>query len=440
MSYFKKKLYFCSRNNICIPMDYIVRKRYLQQLIDRMNNGDVKIVTGPRRSGKSWLLSHIFSDYLLSQGVKEDQIVYISLDMDDENNQTDLLNPTALKEYLYSRIVDKEKQYYIMLDEVQDVPNFERIVNGLSAKENVDVYITGSNSHYLSSDIKTIFRGRGDEVRVWPLSFSEFCTDREEPQAELWKEYYTYGGLPGLRKRRTAEQKNAYLQRLWKKTYLDDIIERHHVLNVGALEALADVLCSSVGSLSNPSKLSRTIESVMHTKVDSDTVSKYLSYFEDSFLFEGVKRYNIKGKRYFESIKKYYSVDIGLRNVRLNYRQQEITHIMENVIYNELRMSGFLVDVGVVEVRKMQDGKQVRVQHEVDFIATNGAKKYYIQSAYRMDDEDKRQQERCSLKKIDDNFQKIIIQGDDIAPYVDSDGIAYMGLMQFLREGLSSGL
>lgn len=421
-------------------MDYIVRKRYLQQLIDRMNNGDVKIVTGPRRSGKSWLLSHIFFDYLLSQGVKEDQVVYISLDMDDENNQTDLLNPTALKEYLYSRIVDKEKQYYIILDEVQDVPNFERIVNGLSAKENVDVYITGSNSHYLSSDIKTIFRGRGDEVRVWPLSFGEFCTGRDEPQAELWKEYYTYGGLPGLRKRRTAEQKNAYLQRLWKKTYLDDIIERHHVLNVGALEALADVLCSSVGSLSNPSKLSRTIESVMHTRVDSDTVSKYLSYFEDSFLFEGVKRYNIKGKRYFESIKKYYSVDIGLRNAKLNYRQQEITHIMENVIYNELRMSGFLVDVGVVEVRKMQDGKQVRVQHEVDFIATNGAKKYYIQSAYRMDDDDKRQQESCSLKKIDDNFQKIIIQGDDIAPYVDSDGIAYMGLMQFLREGLSSGL
>lgn len=419
-------------------MDYIVRERYLRQLIDRMNNGDVKIITGPRRSGKSWLLSRIFTDYLMAHGVREDQLIYISLDMDDESNQLNLLESSALKEYIYSRISEKDKQYYVMLDEVQEVPNFERIVNGLAAKENVDVYITGSNSHYLSSDIKTIFRGRGDEVHVWPLSFDEFCIGRGEPLPELWKEYYTYGGMPGLRKRRTAEQKINYLQRLWKKTYLDDIVERNRVQNVAAIEALADVLSSSIGSLTNPSKLSNTIDSVMHTKVDGNTVSKYLSYFEDSYLFEGAKRYNIKGKRYFESIKKYYSVDIGLRNARLNFRQQEITHIMENVIYNELRMREFLVDVGVVEMRKMQDGKHVRAQYEVDFIATKGVKKYYIQSAYRMDDPEKREQEKCSLNKIDNSFQKIIIQGDDIASYIDDDGIAYMGLMQFLLHGIES--
>lgn len=399
-----------------------------------MHNGLVKIITGPRRSGKSWLLSHIFTDYLLKNGVEESQIIHISFDMDDENNHLDLLKPNNLKDYIYSRITDADKQYYIMLDEIQEVEGFERIVNGLAAKENVDVYVTGSNSHYLSSDINTLFRGRGDEIRVWPFSFKEFIQDRNESLSELWKEYYTYGGMPGLLLQRTAEQKISYLQRLWQKVYLTDVLERNHLKNRPALEALADVLCSSVGSLSNPNKLGNTIQSVQQIKITSETVATYIDYLVDAYLFDGVKRYNIKGRKYFESIKKYYSVDIGLRNARLNFRQQEITHIMENVIYNELRIRGFLVDVGVIEVREMQNSKQVQSQYEVDFIATNGVDKYYIQSAYRLDSDEKKEQELKSLLKVDDSFQKMVIVGDDIAPYTDEKGIIYMGLFHFLLK------
>lgn len=399
-----------------------------------MHNGLVKIITGPRRSGKSWLLSHIFTDYLLKNGVEESQIIHISFDMDDENNHLDLLKPNNLKDYIYSRITDADKQYYIMLDEIQEVEGFERIVNGLAAKENVDVYVTGSNSHYLSSDINTLFRGRGDEIRVWPFSFKEFVQDRNESLSELWKEYYTYGGMPGLLLQRTAEQKISYLQRLWQKVYLTDVLERNHLKNRPALEALADVLCSSVGSLSNPNKLGNTIQSVQQIKITSETVATYIDYLVDAYLFDGVKRYNIKGRKYFESIKKYYSVDIGLRNARLNFRQQEITHIMENVIYNELRIRGFLVDVGVIEVREMQNSKQVQSQYEVDFIATNGVDKYYIQSAYRLDSDEKKEQELKSLLKVDDSFQKMVIVGDDIAPYTDEKGIIYMGLFHFLLK------
>jgi len=399
-----------------------------------MHNGLVKIITGPRRSGKSWLLSHIFTDYLLGIGVEESQIIHISFDMDDETNQTDLLDPNALKEFLYARIVDKQKQYYVMLDEVQEVDGFERIVNGLAAKENVDVYITGSNSHYLSGDISTIFRGRGDEVRVWPFTFREFIQGRNEPISELWKEYYTFGGMPGLLLLRTAEQKISYLQRLWQKTYFSDVVERNNVKNRTALEALTDVLCSSIGSLNNPTKLSNTMQSVQQIKLSSETVSAYIENLENAYLFEGVRRYNIKGRKYFESIKKYYSVDVGLRNARLNFRQQEITHIMENVIYNELRIRGYLVDIGVVEIREKIDSHLVQSQYEVDFIATNGMEKYYIQSAYRLDSEEKKAQELKSLRKIDDCFKKIVIVGDDIAPYIDEQGITYMGLFHFLLK------
>lgn len=413
-------------------MDYIPRDLYLERIKNRMHNGLVKIITGSRRSGKSWLLSHIFTEYLLSTGVQEDQIIHISFDMDDENNQSELLKPEALKAYLYARITNVEKQYYVMLDEVQEVPDFERIVNGLAAKENVDVYVTGSNSHYLSSDINTLFRGRGDEMRVWPFSFREFIYQRREPISELWKEYYTYGGMPGLLRLRTAEQKVSYLQRLWQKVYLSDVIDRNRVKNSAALEALTDVLCSSIGSLTNPSKLSNTMQSVLQVKASSETVDSYLDNLCNAYLFEGAKRYNIKGRKYFESIKKYYSSDVGLRNARLSFRQQEITHIMENVIYNELRVRGYLVDVGVVEIREMVEGKQKQRQYEVDFIATNGLQKYYIQSAYRLDDEEKREQELKSLHKIDDSFRKIVIVGDDIAPYTDAQGIAYMGLFHFL--------
>lgn len=416
-------------------MNYIKRDIYLNKLIARRNNGEIKIITGSRRSGKSWLLLHVYRDYLLEQGVPEDHIISLSFDQDDENMRDDLLEVNALKSYLYERIKD-DGEYYLMLDEIQEVEGFERLMNGLNAKPNVDIYITGSNSHLLSSDINTLFRGRGDEVHVYPLSFGEFCTDRTESVNELWKEYYTYGGLPGLRNHPSAEQKINYLQRLWKKTYLADVIERHKIRNTELLENLADVLCSSVGSLNNPTKLANTIQSVKQMKADRETVDRYIGYLEDAFLFESVNRYDIKGKRYFESIKKYYSVDIGLRNARLNFRQQELTHIMENVVFNHLRIFGYLVDVGVVEVREMQDGKQQQKQYEVDFIATNGQDKYYIQSAYRIDDEDKHNQELNSLKRIDDSFRKVVIVGDDIAPWTDDDGITFIGLFQFLRMGL----
>ncbi len=415
---------------------YIQRETYLRQLMDRMGNGEVKIITGPRRSGKSWLLNRIFKDYLLEQGVAEDNIIIVSFDMDDDEETGDLTDRQALKSYLYSRITDDTTPYYIILDEVQEVEGFEKLVNGLNARDNVDVYITGSNSHFLSSDIKTIFRGRGDEVKVWPFSFREFCTDRTEPVSELWKEYYTYGGMPGLLRQRTSEQKVAYLQRLWNKTYLDDVVERHKVKNREALSALADALCSSVGSLTNPNRISNVMRSVQNTKIDSETVSNYIGYLEEAFLFEGAKRYNIKGNKYFESIKKYYSVDVGLRNAKLNFRQQEITHIMENVIYNELRMRGFAVDVGVVEAREMRNGKSEYIQYEIDFIASNGRDKYYIQSAFSLDSEEKRQQELRSLLKVDDSFQKIVITGSDIATYTDNKGIRFMGLFQFLLSGI----
>lgn len=415
-------------------MNYIKRDIYLERLINRMHNGMVKIVTGPRRSGKSWLLSHIFTDYLLQHGVAESQIISVSFDRDDEDTPSSVLEPEKLKEYLYSRITDKETPYYVMLDEVQEVDGFERIVNGLAAKENVDVYVTGSNSHYLSSDINTLFRGRGDEVRVWPFTFREFIQDRDEPLNELWQEYYTYGGMPALLSLRTAEQKITYLQRLWNKVYLSDVVERKHLKNSAALEALAGVLCSSVGSLTNPTRLSNTMQSVMHVKATSETVNAHIGHLVDAYLFEGAARYNIKGRRYFESIKKYYSVDVGLRNARLHFRQQEITHIMENVVYNELRMRGYLVDVGIVEVREQKDGKSVPMQYEVDFIASKGMEKYYIQSAYRLDTEEKRRQEFYSLVKIDDSFRKFVVVGDDIAPYTDEHGITIMGLFHFLLK------
>ena len=415
---------------------YLQRETYLRQLIDRKDNGEVKIITGPRRSGKSWLLNRIFKDYLLQTGVPEDHIIIVSFDMDDEEETGDLTNRQALKSYLHSRISSDGSSYYVILDEVQEVEGFEKIVNSLNDKEYIDVYVTGSNSHFLSSDINTIFRGRGDEVRVWPLSFKEFCTNRPEPLAELWKEYYTYGGMPGLMRQKTPEQKVAYLQRLWNKTYLDDVVERHHVKNRAALSTLADALCSSIGSLTNPNRIANIMKSVQKTNINQETVANYIGYLEEAFLFEGAMRYNVKGNKYYESIKKYYSVDIGLRNAKLNFRQQEITHIMENVIYNELRMQGFTVDVGVVESREMREGKSEYIQYEIDFIANNGIDKYYIQSAFALDSDEKRQQELKSLLKVADSFSKIVIVGNDIAEYTDNNGIRFMGLFQFLLSGL----
>lgn len=417
--------------------NYINRQVYLQRLIARRGNGEIKIITGSRRCGKSWLLKKIYKDYLLSDGVPEENIIIVSFDTDEDVDGNDLTNPAALKKFLYSKIKDEEMDYYVFLDEIQMVEGFERIVNGLNARDNVDVYITGSNSKFLSSDINTIFRGRGDEIRVYPFSFKEFSANRSEAISELWKEYYTYGGMPALCNHRTPEQKIAYLQRLWSKTYIDDVVERNNVRNRQALECLVDSLCSAIGSLTNPGKMRNTMQSVAHIKVEPETVTSYMEYLENAFLFEGARRYNVKGRKYYESIKKFYVVDVGLRNARLNFRQQEITHIMENVIYNELRIRGYLVDVGVVESRQMIGGVSEYKQLEVDFIATDGMDKYYIQSAYSLSDEAKRKQELASLKKIDDSFRKIIIVGDDIATYTDENGFVFMGLFQFLKnEGI----
>lgn len=414
--------------------DYVKRESYLEKLAIRRDNGEIKIITGPRRSGKSFLLDSIYKDYLVSQGVPEKNIISISFDMDDFVRR-DLRDRETLKDYLFSRLTSGEERYYVFLDEIQEVDGFERIVNGLNHHDNVDVYITGSNSKFLSSDINTIFRGRGDEVNVRPFSFKEFVQGRPEPVGELWKEYYTYGGFPALRKLPSAGQKMLYLQRLWKKTYLDDVVERHHVENREALEAIADALCSSVGSLTNTSRITNILSSVRHIRISDDTVARYIGYLEDAFLFTQAKRYNIKGNRYYENIKKYYAVDLGLRNARLNFRQQEVSHIMENVIFNELTERGYAVDVGVVEHRKMVDGKPRYLQYEVDFIATDGYEKYYIQSAFELGGDAKREQELNSLTRIDDSFRKIVIEGADIMPYQDEKGILYMGLIQFLQSG-----
>ena len=413
---------------------YIPRDVYLQKLIDSRLSGDVKVVTGPRRSGKSWLLTRLYKDYLIADGVPEEDIIIVSLDMDDENNQSELADKEKLKAYLYGKITDPKRTYYVMLDEIQEVDGFEKLVNGLRNKENVDVYVTGSNAKFLSKEISTIFRDRGQEIRCNPFSFKEFCTGRTESFNELWKEYYTYGGMPGLLRRKTQLQKANYLQDLWRKTYISDILDRYDIENEVALEAIADGLCSSIGSLTNPTKMANSLQSIQNIKIDEETVKKYLGYICDSFLFEGARRYDIKGKDYYKSFKKYYCVDVGLRNARLNFRQQEITHIMENVVYNELRSRDYLVDVGLIESREMRDGKSEYIQYEVDFIATNGIDKYYIQSAYAMPTEEKQQQELKSLKKIGDSFQKIVIQGDDIATYTNEDGIIFMGLHQFLMN------
>ncbi|MBO7444831.1 MAG: ATP-binding protein [Bacteroidales bacterium] len=413
---------------------YVKRDTYLNRLIVRRNNNMVKAITGPRRAGKSFLLNPIFKDYLLEQGVQEDHIISISFDIEDEDTPRELLDREKLKEYLYSRIISKTEPYYVFLDEIQEVENFEKIVNGLNNRPNVDVYITGSNSKFLSNDIITIFRGRSDEVNIMPFTFKEFCQDRQESVGELWKEYYTFGGLPALRMMPTYEQKTSYLQRLWKKTYLDDVVERHHVENREALEAITDALCSSVGSLTNTSRITNTLASVRKIKISDDTVSKYIGYLEEAFLFNEAKRYNIKGNKYYENIKKYYSVDVGLRNVRLNYRQLEQTHLMENIIFNELLHRGYVVDVGVIEARVMKNGKSEYKQYEVDFIATNGNEKYYIQSAYELSSDTKREQELNSLNRIDDSFQKIVIVKDDIMPYRDEKGIYFTGLFQFLMS------
>lgn len=412
-------------------MESIKRDVYLQRLKDREQNGLVKIITGIRRCGKSYLLNTLFYGYLKEKGVKEDHIIKISLD-DDENS--DLLLPKALSRHIKSLITDSNL-YYILLDEIQLADNFVGVLNGLLKLPNVDIYVTGSNSKFLSTDIVTEFRGRGDEVRILPLSFSEFMSVYKGSVSDGWKEYYTYGGLPLVLLQQSEEAKMNYLKGQLKNVYLNDIIDRNRVQNEEQINAIVEILASGVGSLTNPLKLSNTFKSVVNLPIADKTVSNYLAYLEDAFLVDKSKRYDVKGKKYLSTPSKYYFTDLGLRNAALNFRQQEENHIMENIIYLELLKRGFSVDVGIVEVAKRNDeGKVVRNYYEVDFIANRGNNKFYIQSAFAMDSEEKQAQEKNSLLNIKDFFKKIIVVKDDIKRKRDENGIVTMSIYDFLLD------
>ncbi|MBE5862890.1 MAG: ATP-binding protein [Lachnospiraceae bacterium] len=423
----------------------IERKKYLDMLIRKKENGMVKVITGIRRCGKSYLLFDIYHKYLNSVGVDDSHIIELALD-DDENIRW--RNPIELGKHIRELMTDKERMYYIFLDEIQkvaEIPNpylpgtdetvgFVDVVLGLMKIKNADVYVTGSNSKMLSSDILTEFRGRGDEIRVNPLSFSEFYNAYTGDKHDAWQEYFTYGGMPLVMLQKTHEDKAAYLRDLFDKIYLDDIITRKSIGHAkSVLEDLLDVISSSVGSLTNPLKLSNTFASVKKMSITDDTIAKYLDYFIDAFLLYKAQRFDVKGRKYIGSPLKYYFSDIGLRNARLNFRQQEENHIMENIIYNELRYRDYSVDVGIVEYNhKNAERKSVRSQLEIDFVANNGSDKLYIQSALNVSDEEKRRQEVNSLKRINDSFRKIVVIKDNIIPWHDDDGIYYIGIEKFL--------
>lgn len=410
----------------------INRTEYLDKLISKKHNGLIKIITGVRRCGKSYLLFKLFKNHLISNQVETDHIIEIAFD--DRRNKR-LRNPDVCLEYVTSKIHEEDRNmYYILLDEVQLMEEFEDVLNSFLHIDNVDIYVTGSNSRFLSSDIITEFRGRGDEVRVYPLSFSEFYAAKEyESWEDAWNQYYTYGGLPYITHLDKDEEKMEYLTRLFKETYLKDIIERNDVQNDTQLEELVNIISSSVGSLTNPNKLANTFKSVENVNLTAPTIKLYLEYLEDAFLIEKAVRYDIKGKKYINTPYKYYFVDIGLRNARLNFRQQEETHIMENIIYNELRIRGYAVDVGIVDIyEKNGDRKYTKKQVEVDFIVNKGSRKYYVQSAFRLSADEKRQQEERPLISIYDSFKKIIVVKDNIMLKRDESGITTMGLKEFL--------
>ena len=406
-------------------MKEISRNIYLDKLINRKENGMIKVVTGIRRSGKSYLLDPIFKNYLINNGVQDNHI--IKLDLEERKNKK-YLNPDFLDEYIRSLIAD-EKMYYVILDEIQLVDDFESVLNGFLHIKNLDVYVTGSNSKFLSSDVITEFRGRGDEVKVYPLSFSEFREAYSGNQNNAWNEYLTYGGMPYILTKKTEEEKNLYLNNLFETTYLKDIVERNNVQRVDILNTLVNILASSVGSLTNPTKLTNTFISNSIKDVNAHTITSYLDYLLDAFLINKVERYDVKGKKYISTPSKYYFADIGLRNARLNFRQQEENHLMENIIYNELVIRGYNVDVGVVEIR---DKNKNRKQLEVDFVCNLGSKRYYIQSALHIDDPEKTFQETRPLNSIGDSFKKIIVVKDDIKLWTNDDGIVIMGIQEFL--------
>lgn len=408
----------------------IKRDFYLSKLIQHKKNGMVKIITGIRRCGKSYLLFKLFRDHLLESGIKEDHIISIALD--DFGNRK-LQKPDELYNHVKSQIVDNE-DYYILLDEIQLVPEFESIINGFMHIANADIYVTGSNSKFLSSDIITEFRGRGDEIRVYPLNFSEFYSVYGGDFDKAWIMYCNYGGMPLCLSMETVADKAKYLTSLFDTTYLADIINRNNLRGNVEINELTDVLASSIGSLTNPLKLSNTFASTKNVKLSANTISSYLNYLQDAFLIERAVRYDIKGKKYINTPAKYYFVDLGLRNARLSFRQQEYTHIMENVIYNELRLRGYSVDVGVVENVEKENGVSVRKNLEVDFVVNLGNRRYYIQSAYSIPSEEKMAQEQASLLSINDAFRKIIIVNQPIMSGYNEQGILMLSLQDFLMN------
>lgn len=407
----------------------IPRDNYLNQIIGGMDNGLIKIITGIRRCGKSFLLFELFYEHLKSHGIDDTHIIKIAFDDWEFRKYCD---PDKLMKYLSSRLTDDQK-YYILFDEVQLLNEFVPVLNSLLRKRNLDIYVTGSNSRFLSSDVVSEFRGRGDQIHIYPLSFSEYMSVSTLSIEQAWKEYYTYGGLPLVLTLDSDKKKADYLRNLYSTVYAADILERHNIRNKSEFSELLTIAASSIGSPTNPRKLSNTFKSMKGRTLSSLTISKYLEYLRDAFLLEKSIRYNIKGKKYINTLAKYYFTDVGLRNAILDFRQQEENHIMENIIYNELRIRGFHVDVGMVEHRTTdKNGKTVRKQYEVDFVANQGSQRYYIQSAFMMSTETKERQESASLRNIDDSFKKIIIVKDNIMPKRNEDGIVSIGLIDFL--------
>ena len=407
----------------------IRRDIYLNKLISKKHNGLIKVVTGMRRCGKSYLLFNLFKEYLVNEGVNENHIIEIAFDSFENRKYRD---PKVLFPYLMEKIADNE-MYYVLLDEVQMLDDFESVLNSLGRKKNVDVYVTGSHAKFLSKDIITEFRGRGDEVHMYPLTYSEFMSVYDGDKQEGWRDYVLFGGIPLVLGFETADQKSDFLKSLFEETYISDITGRNNIRNKAELEELLNILSSAIGTLTNPSKLSATFKSVKNKTISKDTIIKYIDYLKDSFLIDSAIRYDIKGKKYINTPSKYYFTDLGLRNARLNFRQVEETHAMENIIFNELKVRGYNVDVGVVVMNEVdKNGKKIRKQLEVDFVCNKGSKRFYIQSAYALPDKEKMEQEQRSLVNTGDGFKKIIITKDAVAPLYNDEGILVMSAYDFL--------
>lgn len=410
----------------------IERPHYLEMLVKGQGNGLVKIVTGGRRTGKSFLLFTLFHDYLIEHGVSEDHLIELSLD--DRRNK-DLRNPDALLAYIDNRVKNSGKVSYVILDEIQFVENFSEVLLSLMHRRNVEVYVSGSNSRFLSEDIATEYRGRGEEIRLWPLTFAEFYSAVEKSRAEAWKDYYTYGGLPQILLIHSEAEKINYLRSIFEVTYLKDIIDCNRIKNRQGIEALVRILASSIGSSTNPLRISKTFKSASKTTLSDKTIHEYLLNLEDAFLIEEALRFDVKGRKYIGTENKYYFSDLGLRNIALNMRRQEETPVMENVIYNELRSRGYLVDVGAVRTLVTnKEKKRKRAVLEIDFVVNSGDQRLYIQSAYRLEDAEKAKKEKRSLKLVGDGFRKLIVVSEDIHRKIDDDGIVTMGLFDFLLD------